>query len=110
VIILKKSIAVKIICLFTIGALLFAGCSSSGKSINNPSQDSTVQATVNTSTIKSNVKDITDSDLLKSADEDSTTQLDSADDNSKELTSDEIDTLLNDNSDIDNIPSNYKVK
>ena len=114
--ILKRKFAVELVCLFTIVALLFTGCSKMGKNANNLRSENNSTQTSNpttdgsTSTTKTNAKTITDSDLLKTVSEDSTVELDSVYDNSQELSKDEIDTLLNDNNDLDNLPSNYNVK
>lgn len=112
---MKKKFILQLLGLLIVTTLLFTGCSNSGKSANNFNKNNTPQTATSVADsgspkAENNEKNITDSDLLKTADEDSTTQLDSIDDNSKQLSSDEIDSLLNDNSDINNIPTNYSVK
>ena len=97
--------------IMTAAALLLTGCSNGGRRIKNNKQQAAVTSSAgSTSAVKKDAKNITDSDLINSAAEDEDVQLDSVDDQSQQLNSDEIDTLLNDNSDLNNIPSSFSVK
>lgn len=119
---MKRKFSVGIVCIFTITTLLFAGCSNRGtrannlKEVSSTHQTSNVSTKYNTSTMGGNTtinkdaKDITDSDLINSEAEDTSIQLDSLDTQAYQLSTDEIDSLLNDNSDLQNIPSNFSVK
>ena len=114
--ILKKHFTLGIICLVTIVALLLTGCSNARskaeglKRGNITKQNSNNYSAGNNSTIKKDAKNITDIDLINSSVEDSSVQLDSLDDFTLQLSSDEIDSLLSDNSDLNNIPSNFSAE
>lgn len=90
---MKKSFALRLLGMLIISALIFAGCSVGGK---NTKQKSNTLTSGNTFTTK-DAKSITDDDLINSAAEDTPTQLDSVENQTKQLSSDEIDLLLNDN-------------
>lgn len=108
---MKRKFMVGIISILTVTALLFSGCANGARRIRNNKQQTTAASTAgSTSAVKKDAKSITDSDLINSAAEDEDVQLDSMDDQSQQLSSDEIDTLLNDNSDLNNIPSGFSVK
>ena len=110
---MKRKFAIEII--FILTALLFTGCSNGEgkagklKEGDNLQQSSNTSKSVSNTTIKKDAKTITDSDLINSAGEDSSVQLDSLDDQLEQLSPDEIDSLLSDNSDLNNIPSNFSV-
>lgn len=123
--VLKRKFSVGMICILTITTLLFAGCSNGSKGANNskgvnntqqtsttvaPSSNSTIADTGSNSTTNKDAKNITDVDLMNSAKEDSSVQLDSVDTESQQLSSEEIDSLLNDNSGLNNIPTNFNTK
>jgi purine-nucleoside phosphorylase len=103
---LKKRFLLGLISIFTISTLLFAGCSNSGKDARNLNTGNNTQQALNTSTngnnstIKKDSKNIADSDLINSASEDSPALLTSVDAQSENLSSDEIDSLLDDNSNL----------
>ncbi len=90
--ILKKRFALKLVGAMIISVLIFAGLSVSGKSTEQKSSNVT---SVNTITTK-DVKSITDDDLINSAAEDTPTQLDSVEDQTKQLSPNETNLLLND--------------
>jgi len=94
VIIIKKIFPLKIICILTITTFLFVGCSNGNKQAKNLKE-------VSKATMSKNAKSITDNDLLDSQKQDSSTQLDSIDDQIYQLSTDEIDYLLNDTRDFD---------
>lgn len=100
---MKRKFAVAVVCIITITTLLFTGCSNDRKTAESS------KGGIN-STINKDAKNITDSDLINSAEEDSSTQLESLDTQSQQLSSDEIDSLLDDNNDLNNIPSNFSAK
>lgn len=93
--------------------LIFTGCSSSGdtasknKTITNHSSPISGQ---DTSFLKNKGKSVTDSELLNADKEDSTVNMDSLDIQVPQLSADDINTLLNDNNDVNNIPANMNVK
>ncbi|KOA18727.1 hypothetical protein CLHOM_30110 [Clostridium homopropionicum DSM 5847] len=130
---MKRKFVIRLIGFLTIITLLFTGCSKGGnnfgdntgsnaqKSTNtlvtentsvkdDNSSDESSLSTNNISTVNKNARNITDSDLLNSDKSDSTSQLDSLYIQSEQLTQDEIDSLLNDNSDLNSIPSHFSVK
>jgi hypothetical protein len=83
--------------LLIITSLLFAGCSNGTKtSTDGKAGTNNATSTTGASTISKDAKTINDSDLMNSATSDSTVQLDSVDDPTQQLSSDEIDALLND--------------
>jgi len=90
---LKKGFVLRLLAILIISTLVFTGCSVGGKNTNEKSN--TLNSS-NTSTMKDG-KSITDNDLMNSANEDAPTQLDSVGDQTNQLSSDEIDLLLNDN-------------
>lgn len=90
--ILKKRFALKLVGVVIISALIFAGLSVSGKATEQ--RPSTVTS-VNPITTK-DAKSITDNDLINFASEDALTQLDSVGDQTKQLSTDETNLLLND--------------
>lgn len=112
---MKRKFALGIVSTLTIIALLLTGCaskqkvSSALKAENTTYQSSNTSAN-NTLTTNKDIKSITDEDLLKSAGQDSSTQLDSVDSQSEQLNSDEINALLNENTDLKNISSSFSVK
>lgn len=118
---MKRKFILSILSIMTVTTLLCIGCankqkvSSSLKEKNATYQSSniTTDSTSATNTIfptNKDPKNVTDNDFLKSADEDTAVQLDSVDSPLQELSSDEINTLLNDNTEFKNIPSNFSVK
>lgn len=108
---MKRKFMVGVISIMTAAALLLTGCANGGRRIKGNKQQAAVTSSAgSTSAVKKDAKNITDSDLINSAAEDEDVQLDSVDDQSQQLNSDEIDTLLNDNSDLNNIPSSFSVK
>lgn len=112
---LKKKFILGIVSILTLFALLLTGCanrqkvSSALKAENTKYQSSNTSANNTVSTNKDS-KSITDDDLLKSTGDDSSTQLDSVDSQSVQLSSDEINALLNENTDLKNISSSFSVK
>ena len=114
--VLKRKFSVGMICILTITTLLFVGCSNgskganNSKGVNNTQQTSTTVAPGSNSTTNKDAKNITDIDLMNSAKEDSSVQLDSVDTEAQQLSSEEIDSLLNDNSGLNNIPTNFSAK
>ena len=100
---MKNIFSLGIICTLMVTTLLFSGCSNGANKSNNPKGASDT-------TISNDVKSITDIDLINSDKEDPTVQLDSIDTQSQELSTEEIDLLLNDNSDFDNISSDLSAK
>lgn len=113
---MKRKFILELAGILTLTTLLFAGCSSGGNTANKlmegdkTNQTSNASAVKSTSAINKDPKKITDSDLLNSDSKDSTVQLDPVDGESQQLSSDEIDTLLNENNDLNDIPSNFNVK
>lgn len=113
---MKKNFSLKLTSILAIIVLLFAGCSNRTKAennlrgVNSKLQTSVISKNSNTSVLNKDSKNITDEDLLNSANEDSTSQLDSLDAQDQNLTTDEINILLNDNNDLKNMPSNFSVK
>lgn len=113
---MKRKFILGIVSALTLIALLLTGCannqkvSSDLKAKNNIYQSSNAPNANTTSSINKDAKSITDDDLLKSAGEDSSTQLDSVDSQSVQLSSDEINALLNENTDLKNISSSFSVK
>lgn len=113
---MKRKFILGIVSTLTLTALLFTGCankqkvSSALKSENTTYQSSNTSNANTTSSINKDAKSISDNDLLKSASEDSATQLDSFDSQSQELNSDEINSLLNEGNDLKNISSSFSVK
>lgn len=123
--VLKRKFSVGMICILTITTLLFVGCSNGSKGANNskgvnntqqtsttvaPGSNSTIADLGSNSTTNKDAKNITDIDLMNSAKEDSSVQLDSVDTEAQQLSSEEIDSLLNDNSGLNNIPTNFSAK
>lgn len=102
--------------IFAVSLLIFTGCSSSvnqtGKSIanTNASQSKGAYNSPNASVSSSKAKNISDNDLLNEATKDSNVEVDSADIQVPQLDSSDIDTLLNDNNDVSNIPSHISIK
>lgn len=90
--ILKKRFALKLVGAMIISVLIFAGLSVRRKSTE---QKSSTVTSANTITTK-DVKSITDNDLINSAEEDTPTQLDSVEDQTKQLSPSETNLLLND--------------
>lgn len=112
---MKKGLTAVLICILTISTLLFSGCAKGGSKllglkVGNTSRQISNTSSTNTNTVSKDVKSITDNELIKSAEEDSPVQLDSMDSQSQELTSDDIDTLLDDNSVTSSIPSDFSVR
>ncbi|MBV7271345.1 hypothetical protein I6U48_00220 [Clostridium sp. PL3] len=89
---MKKRFALKLVGVMIISVLIFAGLSVSGKITKQKFSNVT---SVNTITTK-DVKSITDNDLINSSAEDTPTQLDSVEDQTKQLTPSETNLLLND--------------
>ena len=114
--ILKRKFTLAIVSILTIAALLFTGCSNVERRAdklkrgNITKQNSNTSSAGNNTTLKKDARNITDNDLINSAMEDSSVQLDSLDDFTGQMNSDELDLLLNDNSDLNNIPSNFSVQ
>lgn len=96
--IIKKTFSLGLICILTITTLIFSGCSTENRKADNLKE-------VSNTTLNKDAKTITDNDLINSDKEDSNIQLDSIDTQSQQLSTDEIDLLLNDNNDLDNISS-----
>jgi purine-nucleoside phosphorylase len=115
VIVLKRRFSVGLICILTITTLLFAGCSKDSKGesklkgVSNKEQTSTTSTSNSNSTTNKDEKSITDSDLINSAKEDSSVQLDSVDTESQMLSDEEMDLQLS-NNELNNIPSSFNVK
>ena len=110
-IILKNKSILNATCVLIITSLLIAGCSNGTKiSTNGQAGTNNTASTTGASTINKDAKTISDSDLMNSATSDSTAVLDSVDDPGQQLSSDEIDALLNDNSAINDIPTNFTAK
>lgn len=110
---MKKKNILSAASIFIIGALLLSGCAGSGNTADkvNSVKSANNSGSVNSSaSVKKDAKSITDSDLLNSSGQDSSVQLDSVDDQQQSLSSDELDSLLNDNSDLNNISSSFNVK
>ncbi|MDP4089874.1 MAG: hypothetical protein Q8930_11465 [Bacillota bacterium] len=95
--------------IFTITALLLTGCTNGSQRVGSRGQQSSVSTAPGSSAINKDAKNITDSDLISSAKQDEDVQLDSPEDQSQQLSSDDIDSLLNDNG-LDSIPSNFSAK
>lgn len=106
---MKRKFLLGIIGTLTASALLFSGCSKVSSSLEgaNIQKSSAVSDTSSSYKIP---KNITDKELMKEADGDSSVQLDSVDNQSQQLTTDEINSLLNDNNDLNNVPSTINVK
>lgn len=110
-IILKNKFVLNATCILIITSLLFAGCSNGTKtSTDGKAGTNNTTSTTGDSTINKDAKNINDSDLINSATSDSTVQLDSVDNPTQQLSSDEIDALLNDNSGLYNVPTNFTAK
>lgn len=113
---MKRKLMLRVVSTLALMAMLLTGCaskqkvSSDLKAKNNIYQSSNASNANTVSSINKDAKSISDNDLLKSANEDSTTQLDSVDGQSQELNSDEINSLLNENTDLKNISSSFSVK
>lgn len=89
---MKKSFPLRLLGIMIISVLVFGGCSVGGK---NTKQTSSTLTSGSTFTAK-DAKNITDNDLINSSKEDTPTQLDSAGEQTNQLSSDEIDLLLDD--------------
>ncbi|MDP4144912.1 MAG: hypothetical protein Q8936_10605 [Bacillota bacterium] len=105
---MKKSFVLGLMIMMTISALLFSGCSMGGRLANRVQKRTVSEQNNNNSAqgntvVRKNLKDVTDEDLLNASSDDSSTQLDSIDNQADQLNSDDLDTLLNDSSDIDNL-------
>jgi hypothetical protein len=116
VMVLKRKFSVGMICILAITTLLFVGCSNDSKGssnlkgVSNAQKTSTNVAPGSNSIIDKEAKNTRDRDLITSAGEDSPIQLDSLETEAQGLSSEEIDSLLNDNSELNNIPTNFNVK
>lgn len=110
---MKKTFTLGLATILTITTLLFSGCSNSVSNTKDSSRSNNSSLTSNNSAIiKKDVKKINDNDLMNSGNEDSSAQLDSIDDSSQQLSAEDIDSLLDDNNDlnINDLPSNFSVK
>ena len=117
VIVLKRKFTVGIACIMSIvTTLLLAGCSNGSqgtsnlKGISNTQKTSTTSSTGSKPTINQESNTITDSELIDSINEDSSVQIDSIDTGGQLLSDEEMDLQLNNNSNLNNIPSNFNVK
>lgn len=119
---MTRKFVVGLMAILAITTLLFTGCSNGGNSEGNKTSaniKANTQETAsnsaaekdsntnNSSIIKKNLKNITDTDLMSSVKEDNSAVLDSADGVEQQLSDDEIDTLLNDYSGVQNISTNF---
>lgn len=89
---MKKRFPLRLLSIMIISVLIFSGCSVGGK---NTKQTSNTLTSSRTFTTK-DAKNITDNDLINFSKEDTPTQLDSAGEQTNQLSSDEIDLLLDD--------------
>lgn len=94
---MRKKFILAIAVLLSVTMLLSSGCSDIVKTAS----------TAKGGNISSSVSD---NDLINSDRQDSSPQLDSIDDQVQDLSQDELNSLLNDNSDLNNIPSSIDLK
>lgn len=113
---MKRKFVIGAISVLTIAALMFTGCGRLRNKIkevranNTTQQSSKANKEDSAATAGKDAKNISDSDLMKSEAEDEGVQLDSAEDVSQQLSSEELDTLLNDKDELSDIPTSFNVK